>query len=404
MILKRLPWARGQNLRVTWYLAGLLLCYSGTSDATVKLEKFYEHIGQTTDKIVFYFKHIPTIQHKLVPLSDAPRWYRSEKFIFNNVQFGSAEIKRALHNFQAQHQKFYRLKFKQIPAGLELILIYDVRQVQCVQCHRFKAISGFEGVVLKIEHALSHKRLRGPTSQISGPSVAVALVKQTPTEATTVAPLATKQPLKLVLDYGHGGTDTGARGVSPQPEKALTLAVGLKLKILLEQAGFTVLETRSDDRAVALDARTSFANLVGGVAAFISLHANHASNAQAAGIEIYYADDHLLNRVTLNSLATACQFNLQGEPSKALANTVLAAMLQAVSTYGTANRQVRCSLSQVLLGVEQMLGILIEMGYLSNPAEAQLLNDEQYQWLLARGIANGVCQYFSVPMTGLIPT
>ncbi|HLB40931.1 MAG TPA: N-acetylmuramoyl-L-alanine amidase [Candidatus Babeliales bacterium] len=366
--LKQIDW----TVLAIYGCSVLLLTWVSALNATVRLEKFYEHLGQHTDKIVFYFDQRPPLQHSLVPLLDAPKLYRSEKFFFPSVQFGNAGLKRALHSFQAQHQRFYRLKFKQVKGGVELVLVYDIRQVQCVQCHRFKAISGFDGLVLKIEHLPSHKAQRSS------------------------APAPAPSPLKLVLDYGHGGTDVGTQGVSPQPEKILTRLVGLKLKSLLVAQGFMVLETRSADTTVALDARTTFANLAGGVAAFISLHANHAGNPQAAGIEIYYADDHLLNRVALHSLATACRFNLPGEPSKALAETVLKAMLAAVADYGTKNRQVRCSMSQVLLGTENMLAILIEMGYLSHAAEAALLNDEQYQWRLAQGIANGIQQYFKV--------
>lgn len=92
------------------------------------------------------------------------------------------------------------------------------------------------------------------------------------------------QAQSICLDPGHGGTDGGASGCN-LVESEINLGVALKLKPLLEAAGYTVYMTRTDDTTISLAGRVEYANGKG-VTTFASIHTNSAT-ATATGIETY---------------------------------------------------------------------------------------------------------------------
>ena len=90
----------------------------------------------------------------------------------------------------------------------------------------------------------------------------------------------------ILLDPGHGASDTGCR-VGKTHEKNITLAVALEVKRLLEAQGHRVLMTRAADgpqRSLEERAQMGAANAID---AFVSIHVNSAANAEARGIEVY---------------------------------------------------------------------------------------------------------------------
>ena len=89
----------------------------------------------------------------------------------------------------------------------------------------------------------------------------------------------------ICIDPGHGGDDPGATGCCLQ-EAEINLAVALKLRDLLKNAGHTVYMTRETNASVSLAARVEFANSKG-VTTFASIHTNSASDATATGTETY---------------------------------------------------------------------------------------------------------------------
>ncbi|PJB45230.1 MAG: hypothetical protein CO108_07750 [Deltaproteobacteria bacterium CG_4_9_14_3_um_filter_63_12] len=104
--------------------------------------------------------------------------------------------------------------------------------------------------------------------------LATALLLPARLEATTIC-----------LDPGHGGTDPGATGCG-LIEEEINLDTQLKLRSLLQAAGFVVIMTREIDVSVGLTARASYANS-NGADRFVSIHSNSATNATATGIETY---------------------------------------------------------------------------------------------------------------------
>jgi N-acetylmuramoyl-L-alanine amidase len=91
----------------------------------------------------------------------------------------------------------------------------------------------------------------------------------------------------IVIDPGHGGDDTGVKSASGTLERDITLDLARRLKTLLEtRLGVRVLMTREDDRAVSLDERTAIANN-NKAELFVSLHANASLSPAVSGAEVF---------------------------------------------------------------------------------------------------------------------
>lgn len=160
--------------------------------------------------------------------------------------------------------------------------------------------------------------------------------------------------------------------------------------------------TRNDDVFVALDQRTTFANkMVPHADIFLSIHVNSSLNKNDAGIQTFYLDP-VLFKTPLDWKDTQYQkivLDIEGkrsEQSKLLAQLTHQNVIQEVykEKASIMDHHVHPTVLQVLLGTS-MPAILVEVGYLSNKAEAQLLSDKQHQQYLAQGICKGVVSYFN---------
>ncbi len=220
----------------------------------------------------------------------------------------------------------------------------------------------------------------------------------------------------IVLDPGHGGDDVGALSQNKKlREKDIVLNVSKKTASLLKERGYKVLFTRSNDRFIKLRSRTSFANDKG-AHLFISIHANAAPNKQKAksmnGIETFFLSpsrsERSMNAANLENKADTDEMNyftkvsflnfLNREKiiaSNKLAIDMQAALLKSVRTgYKVSDGGVREAPFWVLVGA-LMPAVLIEIGYISHPDESQKIANSKYQDRLAKGIADGVDEYFA---------
>lgn len=192
-------------------------------------------------------------------------------------------------------------------------------------------------------------------------------------EAPEAVPEEPKPPLSalVVLDPGHGGSASGAvyGGVA---EKDLNLAIASQAARLLEEAGLTVLMTRRDDQDVSLYRRSGLANTYG-ADLFVSVHCNASlTNPEARGVYTAAADR-------------------QGEGwvlAEVLRQTMMAAA--GAEDMGTEPRP-----NLAVLRTAQVPAALVECGYMSTPAELELLCQPDYQLQLAQGIAEGVLTYLA---------
>lgn len=180
----------------------------------------------------------------------------------------------------------------------------------------------------------------------------------------------------VVLDPGHGGSDSGAirNGVK---EKDIVLQIALKTGKILERKGIKVSYTRSSDTTVSLEERSNIANRLN-AALFVSIHANANTSPTPSGTET-----HFYAPLSMPSL-----FEQRTERSE------LAAMIQTQITkqLKRIDRGVKESNFSVLRNTK-MPSVLVETAFLSNPEELALLCSDSFQQSAAEGIAAGIEKY-----------
>jgi len=196
----------------------------------------------------------------------------------------------------------------------------------------------------------------------------------------------------IVIDPGHGGPQVGTISVlDGKTEKTFTLDWAKRLAPLLEARGWQVILTRTNDADIEVTNRVNFAN-AHHPALFISLHFNSsAPDHKQAGLETY-----CLTPTGMPSFIT------RGYPDIAALNFpanaydresfLLAARLQhtIVRTTGEEDRGVRRARFLGILRGQHCPCVLIEGGYLSNPHDAQEIENPEFRQKLAEAVATAV--------------
>jgi len=205
-----------------------------------------------------------------------------------------------------------------------------------------------------------------------------------------VAPPAKRERPLVLVDAGHGGGDGGAvwNGII---EKNLALTLAIQLKEQLRQLGVDVVMTRSRDEFVSLERRAEKAE-EHKVDALVSLHLNSAGDeAGVRGIETYYSTNKSLRAVRSMqaALQLASTVGLKDRRGEKLAAAV---QRMAVQATGAVNRGTKERAYTVVHGA-YCPSILVECGFISNPAEAERLKTKAYQVKLTSGIAKGVVAF-----------
>jgi len=218
----------------------------------------------------------------------------------------------------------------------------------------------------------------------------------------------------IVIDPGHGGKDPGAVGYKKYREKVIVLDVSKRLKKILESRGYRVHLTRENDRFLTLRERTVYANKRH-ADLFVSVHANAVEKNNAKnvhGIESYFLDKSRSNSAK-NVAAKENSADLSGlnfYAKESFLNTlsshnIIASNKLAIDLQGGMLTSLRKSYNNikdggvrpapfwVLVGA-QMPSVLVEIGFISHPMEAERLVDGNYKEKLALGLANGIENYF----------
>jgi N-acetylmuramoyl-L-alanine amidase len=212
-------------------------------------------------------------------------------------------------------------------------------------------------------------------------------------------------PRPIVIDPGHGGSDTGAVSGNGTVEKDVVLSVARRLAGILAGQGHTVRLTRPGDEVRGLTDRTALANRVDAVA-FVSLHANASTATSVQGAETYYmslddssTDEHAAATAQLENVADTggarpdddlILWDLaQAEVLNQSAELALAVQNRLNERLGLKDRGVKQAPFAVLTGAT-MPAILVEIGFLSNPAEAKQLESADHQQRLAEALADGI--------------
>ncbi len=221
----------------------------------------------------------------------------------------------------------------------------------------------------------------------------------------------------VVIDAGHGGHDPGCLGSSTQ-EKHVCLSVALKLGKLIQNyfPDVKVMYTRDKDVFVKLHERAAFANR-NKADLFISIHANSAQNKAAYGTETYvmgtkYTDRNLEMSKRENSvilLEDDHEKNYDGyDPNSPMTNMILGLYqqeyLQSSINFATKvehqfksrnNRHSRGVRQRVLLVMYRttMPSVLVEVGFLTNKTNEQLLKEELGQAETAGAMFRAFIEY-----------
>ncbi len=227
-------------------------------------------------------------------------------------------------------------------------------------------------------------------------------------ESTTLLPSAVPQKHVIVIDPGHGGSETGAIGPDGTNEKDVVLGIARKLKSVLENSGNRVILTRDGDQQITLDDRTALANN-NKADLFISIHANATLRGYGKGAETYYlstkaTDDEARNLAAVENNAIGLNQDGSGvgndlklirwdmaqteylSESSQLAELVQKEMNE---TLGITSRGIKQAPFRVLMGAT-MPAVLIEIGFINNPAEEKMMKDSEYQMKIAKAIFRSV--------------
>lgn len=189
----------------------------------------------------------------------------------------------------------------------------------------------------------------------------------------------------VVIDPGHGGVDGGCVSVDGTPEKGINLAVAESLRDGLKLLGYDVVCTRESDISI-YDKGTEglgeqkksdmknrlaiFSKYSEGIS--VSIHQNQFTDSRYSGAQMFYSKD-----------------NAEGEKLAGVMQKQFVSLLQPDNTRET--KPVGDEL--YLLNNTKNPAVMIECGFLSNPEEAQKLENEDYQRQVAFTVLTGISEY-----------
>lgn len=246
----------------------------------------------------------------------------------------------------------------------------------------------------------------------STPSVTPAQLSQESSAPPSTSPISiTSRPVlqTIVLDPGHGGEDIGATGTRGTLEKQITFDIAQRLKAMVEsRLGIRVLLTRNDDRNVNLDERAAMANH-SKADLFLSIHANASLSPELTGAEIFYlAIDREVEEARKTAVALSTSLPVVGGGSRSIdiigwdmaqashvENSAVLAGILETSLQGQIPLQpsaVKQAPLRVLVGAN-MPAVLIEIGYLTNPAQEQLVSSSGFQASVTQALFSSILRF-----------
>ncbi len=215
----------------------------------------------------------------------------------------------------------------------------------------------------------------------------------------------------IIIDPGHGGKDPGAIGYRGTKEKDITLDVAKRLVKKIERnMNINTILTRDEDIFIRLQDRTKLANSNNGKL-FISIHANSAEDRRANGFETYMIGMNKNAAAVRTAARENAVLDLEGGSATKLTDEALIKVTIAQSGFANGSEKFAALVQEEMnkrlqskdRGVKQagfyvlayasMPNVLIELGYLSNPAEEKKLKSSQYKDALATSIYRAIEKY-----------
>jgi N-acetylmuramoyl-L-alanine amidase len=232
----------------------------------------------------------------------------------------------------------------------------------------------------------------------------------------TRAPANRRRVITVALDPGHGGEDPGAIGRRGTHEKEVTLAIGRKLKRMLDaEPGMRAMLTRDADYYVPLAARVQKARRVE-ADLFVSIHADAFREPNARGSSVFALSESGATSSAARWLAQSENAaDLIGGVNLDVRDPVLARTLLDLSqtaqisdslkvgrhmldSIGTINALHKGSVEQAgfaVLKAPDIPSVLVETAFISNPEEEQKLRSDRHQTKFAESMGEGIRRYFA---------
>ncbi|MBQ6570680.1 MAG: N-acetylmuramoyl-L-alanine amidase [Clostridia bacterium] len=189
----------------------------------------------------------------------------------------------------------------------------------------------------------------------------------------------------VIIDPGHGGVDGGAVGVGGEVEKEINLAISLKLRDILEKAGYKVIMTRDTDISIHDEsAKTIRAQKTSDLhnrlkiindnpdAVFISVHQNTIGDRRVHGGQMFYSPNNACSKMLAACIQDSFRENVQPDNNK---------------TVKQAGKNL------FLLYNAQIPAVLCECAFLSNAQDVKDICSEEYQQKIAEAIFKGIENY-----------
>lgn len=186
--------------------------------------------------------------------------------------------------------------------------------------------------------------------------------------------------ITIVVDAGHGGMDPGKIGINNALEKDINLAVALKLERNLRENGINVVMTRTDDSGLykETDSNKKVRDMKNRLAIIeeakpalaVSIHQNSYPDSSVSGVQVFYYKDSVKSKEAAEIMQTQMIRTLK--PRK--------------------ERAAKDNSSYYLLKKTSVPIVIVECAFMSNPTEAQLLTQDDYQEKVAWAIYMGIMQ------------
>jgi N-acetylmuramoyl-L-alanine amidase len=203
--------------------------------------------------------------------------------------------------------------------------------------------------------------------------------------------------IAVVIDPGHGGSEAGAEDIPNLSEAKLNLALAKRTEAELTARGISVVLTRDEDFRITVRQRAAIADAVG-PEIFISIHHNTpASRASATpGTEVYVQQGvpasrrlgGLLHQSVVDALAT--NFGDVEWTARDDAGVLVVLNDDGEDAYGIARYPATPS-------------ALVEMAYMGNPSEAEMLSNPDYLEIGAVALADGIERFLTTDASGTDP-
>ena len=254
-------------------------------------------------------------------------------------------------------------------------------------------------------------------------NIALTSKPQRTTARSNEPPVKDSDPRPLiVLDPGHGGIDTGTKGLNGENEKEIVLAFAQVLRDRLTGGGkYRVVLTRDDDTFIPLNDRVRFARQRG-AALFISLHADSIPKreGQAEGATVYTLSEHASDAEAArlaeaeNRADVIAGVDLTAEPddvanilvdlaqreTKTFSLQFARSAVTELKTTARLHRHPLKSAGFVVLRAPDVPSVLVELGYMSTKDDLKQLTSPVWRAKTADALAQAVDAFFGPRLAG----